>query len=64
MQDMIDRATALQLLCNNALMSRETAIRVLSGEYDILDAAAEKLMADADMKERNDMATKSVSITE
>lgn len=64
MQDMIDRATALQLLCNNALMSRETAIRVLSGEYDILDAQAEKLLADADMKERNDMATKSVSITE
>ena len=64
MQDMLDRATTLHTLCDSGLLSRETAIKVLSAEYDIEDPAAEKLLADADMKERNDAAKKAVAITE
>lgn len=51
MQDMLDRAQTLVTLTTSGLMSRLTAIKVLSSEYDIEDVAAEKLMADAEMKE-------------
>lgn len=63
-QDMLDRATTLRMLCDSGLMSRETAIKILAAEYDIEDAKAEKLLADADMKERNEAAKKTATITE
>jgi len=64
MQDMLDRSNTLRTLCDSGLLSRETAIKILSAEYDIEDAAAEKLLADADMKERNEAAQKKVVINE
>lgn len=63
-QDMMDRASTLRTLCDSGLMSRETAIKVLAAEYDIEDAKAEKLLADADMKERNEAAKKTATIAE
>lgn len=51
MQDMLDRAQTLVALTTGGLMSRKTAIKVLSSEYDIEDINAEKLMADAEMQE-------------
>lgn len=63
-QDMLDRATTLRMLCDSGLLSRETAIKILAAEYDIEDAKAEKLLADADMKERNEAAKKTATITE
>ena len=64
MQDMLDRANTLHTLCDSALLSRETAIKILASEYDIEDAAAEKLLADADMALRNAEAQKQVKINE
>jgi len=64
MQDMLTRATTLSKLCDSGLLSRETAIKILAAEYDIEDAAAEKLLADADMKQRNEEAQKKVQINE
>ena len=55
MQDMLDRSNTLRTLCDSGLMSRETAIKVLADEYDIEDVAAEKLLADADMKAAAEM---------
>lgn len=63
-QDMLDRATTLRMLCDSGLLSRETAIKILAAEYDIEDAKAEKLLADADMKERNEAAKKTATIAE
>ena len=63
-QDMLDRATTLRMLCDSGLLSRETAIKILAAEYDIEDAKAEKLLADADMKERNEAAKKAATIQE
>lgn len=63
-QDMLDRATTLRMLCDAGLLSRETAIKILAAEYDIEDTKAEKLLADADMKERNEAAKKTATITE
>ena len=64
MQDMLDRATTLVKLCDAGLMSIETAIKVMAAEYDIEDPKAEKLLADADMKARNEAAQKQVKISE
>jgi len=63
-EDMLNRATTLRMLCDSGLLSRETAIKILAAEYDIEDAAAEKALADADMKERNEAAKKTATITE
>lgn len=54
--DMDARANTLVTLTTNGLMSRETAIKVLSDEYDIEDVDAEKLMADAEAVERAALA--------
>jgi hypothetical protein len=62
--DMLDRASTLRMLCDSGLMSRETAIKVLAAEYDIEDAAAEKVMADADMLLRNAEAKKTAAVAE
>lgn len=62
--DMQTRATTLTKLCDSGLLSRETAIKILAAEYDIEDAKAEKLLADADMAERNADAQKKVQINE
>jgi hypothetical protein len=64
MQDMMNRATTLRTLCDSGLLSRETAIKILSAEYDIEDAAAEKLLADADMEARNAAAQVKAQINE
>ena len=64
MSDLQSRANTLKTLCDAGLLSRETAIKILSVEYDIDDPAAEKLLADADMAERNAEATKQVAIAE
>jgi hypothetical protein len=64
LQDMMNRANTLRTLCDAGLMSRETAIRVLAEEYDIEDTAAEKLLADADMAERNANAQIKAQINE
>ena len=58
------RATTLKTLCDAGLLSRETAIKILCAEYDIEDAAAEKLLADADMAARNAKAKVTALITE
>ena len=50
MQDMLDQAQAMQTLITAGILSRETAIKVISSQYDIEDAAAEKALADADMQ--------------
>jgi hypothetical protein len=63
-EDMSKRATTLRTLCDAGLLSRETAIKVLAAEYDIEDAKAEKLLADADMKERNQAAKVTAAIQE
>lgn len=63
-QDMLDRATTLRTLCDAGLLSRQTAIKVLAAEYDIEDPVAEKVLADADMKERNEAAQEKVAINE
>jgi len=63
-QDMLDRATTLRTLCDAGLLSRETAIKILSAEYDIKDPIAEKMLADVDMQERNEAAQKKVAINE
>lgn len=62
--DMQARADTLVSLCDSGLLSRATAIKILAAEYDIEDPAAEKLLADADMKERNAEAQKQVKISE
>jgi hypothetical protein len=62
--DMQTTANTLRTLCDAGLMSRLTAIKVLCAQYDIEDAEAEKLLADADMKERNDAAKKTATIQE
>ena len=62
--DMGERADTLVKLTDGGLLSRETAIKVLSAEYDIEDSKAEKLLADADMAQRNAEAQKQVKITE
>jgi hypothetical protein len=64
MGDMQTRANTLSKLCDSGLLSRETAIKILAAEYDIEDAAAEKLLADADMAQRNTEAQKKVQINE
>jgi hypothetical protein len=64
MNDMQTRANTLSKLCDSGLLSRETAIKILAAEYDIEDAAAEKLLADADMAQRNAEAQKKVQINE
>ncbi|MEX3933282.1 phage portal protein [Paraburkholderia phymatum] len=64
LQDMAARASTLRTLCDSGLLSRETAIKILAAEYDIPDAKAEKLLADADMAERNADAQKKVAINE
>lgn len=64
MQDMLDRANTLRTLCDSGLLSRETAIRIMSAEYDIEDVKAEKLLADADMAERNAAAQVQAKIAE
>lgn len=53
LQDLNVRANTLKTLCEAGLLSRATAIRILSAEYDIENPAAEKVLADADMAERN-----------
>lgn len=62
--DMMQRASTLKNLCDSGLLSRATAIKVLAVEYDIEDPAAEKLLADADMLERNAGAKVQASISE
>ena len=62
--DMQQRAITLKTLCDAALLSRETAIKILSSEYDIEDAQAEKVLADADMAERNANAQIKATISE
>ncbi len=62
--ELMNRATTLVKLCDAGLLSRETAIKILAADYDIEDAEAEKVLADADMKERNDNAQKQVKINE
>ena len=64
LQDMLNRATTLKTLCDAGLLSRETAIKILSAEYDIEDANAEKLLADADMAARNENAQVKAQINE
>lgn len=64
MQDMLNRATTLRTLCDAGLLSRETAIKILAIEYDIEDAQAEKVLADADMAERNAAAKVTATISE
>jgi hypothetical protein len=64
LQDMQARANTLKTLCDSGLLSRETAIKILAAEYDIEDAKAEKLLADADMAARNADAKKAVTINE
>lgn len=64
MQELLSRATTLKTLCNAGLMSRETAIKVLAEEYDIEDAAAELVMATADMEARNAAAQVKANIAE
>jgi hypothetical protein len=64
MTDMQSRATTLSKLCDSSLLSRETAIKILAAEYDIEDPASEKLLADADMAQRNAEAQKKVQINE
>lgn len=58
------RATTLKLLCDAGLLSRESAINILCHEYDIADAAAEMLLADADMAARNANAQVQAKIVE
>jgi len=53
LQDLSLRASTLRTLCEAGLLSRATAIRILSAEYDIEDPAAEKVLADGDVAERN-----------
>jgi hypothetical protein len=53
MQDLNLRANTLRTLCEAGLLSRATAIKVLSAEYDIENPAAEKALADADVAQRN-----------
>lgn len=62
--DLQARASTLKTLCDSGLLSRETAIKILAAEYDIEDAKAEKAMADADMKERNEAAQVKAQINE
>ncbi|KVC81396.1 phage portal protein [Burkholderia ubonensis] len=62
--DMQTEANTLKTLCDSGLLSRETAIKILAAKYDIDDPAAEKLLADADMQERNADAQKKVAINE
>ena len=62
--DRMNTAITLAKLCDSGLMSRETAIKALSSQYDIEDPAAEKLLADADIEKRNADAQKKVQITE
>lgn len=62
--DRMNTANTLSRLCNTGLLSRQTAIKVLAAEYDIADPEAEKLLADADMKERNEAAQVQAKITE
>lgn len=62
--DMQQTAVTLRTLCDSGLMSRMTAINVLSSQYDIEDAEAEKAMADAEMAERNATASVNAAITE
>jgi hypothetical protein len=64
LQDMAARANTLKTLCDSGLLSRETAIKILASEYDIEDAKAEKLLADADMAERNAAAQVKAQINE
>jgi len=64
LQDMMSRATTLKTLCDSALLSRETAIKILAAEYDIEDPAAEKVLADVDMALRNDGAQVQAKIAE
>jgi hypothetical protein len=64
MADMLNRATTLSKLCDSGLLSRETAIKILAAEYDIENPAAEKVLADADMAQRNADAQKKVQINE
>ena len=53
MQDLNLRANTLRTLCEAGLLSRATAIKILSAEYDIENPAAEKALADADVAQRN-----------
>lgn len=62
--DLQTMATTLRTLCDANLMSRETAIRILSTSYDISDAEAEKKLADADMDVRNADAKINATIQE
>lgn len=64
LQDMQARATTLKTLCDSAILSRETAIKILAAEYDIEDVQAEKALADAEMAERNANAQVKAQITE
>lgn len=64
MSDMQMEALTLHALCNAGLLSRETAIKVLAAKYDIENPAAEKLLADADMAERNAAAQVQAKIAE
>jgi hypothetical protein len=64
MSDMQMEANTLKTLCDSGLLSRETAIKILAAKYDIENPAAEKLLADADMAERNAAATVTAAISE
>lgn len=64
LSDMQMRAITLTTLCDKGLLSRETAIKILAAEYDIEDASAEKVLADADMDQRNANATVAATIAE
>lgn len=64
LNDMQARATTLKTLCDSGLLSRETAIKILAAEYDIEDARSEKLLADADMAQRNADAKVAAAISE
>lgn len=58
--DMDARADTLVKLTQGGLMSMETAIKVLSSEYDIEDVQAEKAMADAEAAARAALAKPAV----
>lgn len=64
LHDMQSRAHTLVALTDAALMSRETAIGILCAEYGVQDADAERLLADAELIDRNANAQVQVKIAE
>lgn len=64
LHDMQARASTLVQLTDAGLMSRETAIGILCAEYGVQDAGAERLLADAELVDRNANAQEQVKIAE